>query len=177
MRNSIMTYGTQAFMDGLKDGGANLSSPDELEPNEQVILRDLLLRQIAYVPKFVNALYSVIAPPELGAMLNRAQLWGSKGLDGIYNVGLTLGRGNKMMEWFLGDTDHCESCLAAAGQVHRALTWLKAGIVPRSDRLHCGGFKCGCDLQETDKRANGRLSSIPTKEGIGRGEFLFALPF
>lgn len=177
MRTLIAVDGSQAFLDGIRDGGVNLGSIDELEPDEKIILRDLLLRQTAYVPKFANALYSTLAPPTLDAMLSRAQLWGSKGLDGIYNVGLTLGRKNKMMIWVLGDTDHCESCLALAGQVHRALSFLKAGLVPRSDRLMCGGFNCGCDLQETTERANGKLSAVPTKEGVGRGEFLYALPF
>lgn len=177
MRSLVVVDGSQAFLDGLADGGANVGSVEALEPNERIILRDLLLRQTAYVQKYANALYSSVAPPTLDAMLSRAQLWGSKGLDGIYNVGLTLGRGNKMMEFVLGPTEHCESCLALAGQVHRALTFLKAGLAPRSDRLNCGGFRCQCELVETTKKASGDLSSVPTKEGVGKGEFLFALPF
>lgn len=177
MRSLISVDGSQAFLDGMQDGGVNISSVDELERDEQVILRDLILRQIAYVPKFANALYSVVAPPTLDAMLSRAQLWGSKGLDGIYNIGLTLARANKMMEWVVGPTEHCESCLALDGQVHRASTFIKAGLIPRSDRLHCGGFKCQCEIVETDKRASGSLGKVPTKEGVGRGEFLYALPF
>lgn len=97
-------------------------------------------------------------------LLNRVDLWVNKGLQRIYGLGKLSAQGNQMMKWVLGATEeHCETCLAAAGQCHRARSWRRSGIMPQSDVLMCGGFHCDCRLEPTTERASGSLSRIPTK--------------
>lgn len=93
--------------------------------------------------------------------LNRIDMW-VKTLRGVYHQALLSGRKNPMVKWTLGPTtEHCRSCLAAAGQVHRRSTWDKYGIRPQVRTLECTGRKCGCTLEVTTERASGNIRKIP----------------
>jgi hypothetical protein len=95
--------------------------------------------------------------------IDRVGLWVNKGLARVFQMGKLAADANQMMEWVLGKTEeHCRTCLAAAGQRHRARDWQRAGIIPKTDRLICGGFYCDCQLVPVPgERARGRLDKIP----------------
>ncbi len=98
--------------------------------------------------------------------VRRIDLWVNKGLRRIFDLGRLAARANPMLKWRLGSTsEHCRTCLAASGQVHRKKTWLRYGLLPRSDVLECGGFRCGCELEETGEPARGRLDRVPLLSG------------
>ncbi|MCZ7543197.1 MAG: 2'-5' RNA ligase family protein [Anaerolineae bacterium] len=102
--------------------------------------------------------------------LRRIDLWVNKGLKRIFDSARLYAQGNTMKRWVLGRTEqHCITCLAASGQVHRAKSWRAVGILPRTDALVCGGFVCDCELVDAPgARAQGRLDRIPVVAGKGR---------
>ncbi len=102
--------------------------------------------------------------------LRRIDLWVNKGLKRIFDSAKLFAEGNMMKRWVLGQTEqHCRTCLAANGQVHRAKDWRRKRILPRTDVLECGGFECDCELVDAPgEKAQGRLDRIPLVEG-GKG--------
>jgi len=107
--------------------------------------------------------------------LRRIDLWVNKGLRRIFELGKLSAQSNQMMEWVVGPTEHCTTCADANGQRHRAKDWMRAGIMPQSDSLECGGFRCQCSLAPTKEKAKGRLDRITTaKAHIHDGELAAA---
>lgn len=51
--------------------------------------------------------------------------------------------------WYVGDTEHCSTCLGQDGQSRTRLEWLSLaaqGIEPQGRGLECGGWKCQCKI-------------------------------
>lgn len=67
-----------------------------------------------------------------------------------------------MHEWRLGQTAHCESCLAAAGQIHSLTDWQDAGIYPKSPLLFCQA-KCDCSLVDVGNEMEAGDLDIPLR--------------
>ncbi|HML22099.1 MAG TPA: phage portal protein [Aggregatilinea sp.] len=121
----------------------------ESDPNERDRLRSESLQTLV---KFYRVRDQFLA---------RVDMW-TKTLRGVYHQALLSGKKNPMVIWTLGQTEeHCKSCLAAAGQVHRRSTWDKAGVRPQSRTLECTGRKCDCSLEVTDQKAQGNIRKIP----------------
>lgn len=105
-------------------------------------------------------------------LLGRAALWAGRYTDAENEARrlIALENGDKL-EWVEGDTEEkCETCLALDGIVAYASTWDELGIKPQSppnESLECGGWKCQCTLQATDKRvtrgARDKILSIISK--------------
>jgi 2'-5' RNA ligase/phage portal protein BeeE len=95
-------------------------------------------------------------------IVQRIDLWVNKGLARVHEQGKLSAKANQMMKWHLGRTEeHCRTCGVAAGQVHRAKDWKRRGVLPKTDALDCGGWRCDCSLDPTDEPARGRLDRIP----------------
>lgn len=154
-RALLRSYGRKAFIDGLKDGGVQTS---DLDDSDQVTLTMWLAEQSAYLTDFANRIYKTDTEMTPDA---RSQVWGNKSLTSIYQQGLVSADANSLYEWVYGDTEHCATCKAANGQVHRLKEWFANDILPKSDTLECGGFNCQCSLLKVKGSPRGRLSSIP----------------
>lgn len=51
--------------------------------------------------------------------------------------------------WYVGDTEHCSTCLAQDGVTRPRSEWLALaarGIEPQGRGLECGGWKCQCGI-------------------------------
>ena len=58
--------------------------------------------------------------------------------------------------WQLGNTvQHCTDCASLDGQIHTAEEWRRAGIMPQSPDLECGGWNCDCRLVPVDEPSIG----------------------
>jgi hypothetical protein len=96
------------------------------------------------------------AKNELGwdGMLARAELWANRYTDTV-NIAILTTKEQKLV-WNLGATEeHCETCAALNGIVAWASEWELANVHPQSppnDLLECGGWKCDCSLEPTEKR-------------------------
>lgn len=166
LKGELQLAGRAAFLDGIRAGAGNFSiGENELSPDEITLRDNLIATQISYAGNLRDFAFTD-PPPEFIEVISRVALWSGKGLDGIYNAGRLMGAGNKLQKWIYGDTrQHCDTCSAAAGQVHRAKSWLGKGIVPKGDKLLCNGFRCDCRLEDTADPVSGRLDRIPLKGG------------
>lgn len=171
IQGEVTDYWIQAFLLGMQDGGVAITDVNDLDEPEREFLLAAIETERGFARRLADDLFRDKAnlPRDAGEALavlvarygQRLRMW-SNSLRKIYADGEGFALGNAMVEWIYGDTiDHCRSCEAAAGQVHRRNAWRDAGIEPQNRNLECGGWLCDCRLVPTDKRASGRLSRIP----------------
>ena len=167
MENLISGQLTRAYRQAYTDEGyTDFNLPDYLQSS--------LTDAIAYQHTFVDQYYRDIVDARidgtpLAPLMQRAGLWAQRWTE-AYNEAVRLmaiENGQKLV-WTLGRTEeHCPECAALNGIVARASEWDALNIRPQNapnDKLTCGGWKCDCSLEITDKRrtrdAYGRLEEI-----------------
>lgn len=157
-----------AFKNGLKSGGVD---PSEMTDEERTVLDDETRAEKGYWTALSNELFREVIPlkgtdkyePARDAMLSRIEMWVSKGLFRVNQLAGLYANANGMKRWVMdGTVEHCATCAAANGQVHRARSWLRRGITPRSEKCECQGYRCQCYFEDTSDPANGDLDAIPT---------------
>lgn len=70
-------------------------------------------------------------------------------LMAIYNAGVLMAKGGKMLTWQLGKTkEHCTTCSELNGQTHRASWYVSRNYIPQMPGadMECGGYRCMCKL-------------------------------
>lgn len=139
--NSVIdTLGEQAFFDGLEDGGVKDPALDE---DDQATIARLTRQAKTYVADFVSK-FDTYTDLQLD---QRPRLWANQTLNDFYMAGLTSADANGVYEWRLGKTEqHCVDCLGNNGLRKRLKNWVKGDILPKSQKLACGGWECDCGL-------------------------------
>ncbi len=149
LRANISRLGRAAYLDGMKSGGV-----EELSDDDLATIAVLTAQQSGYVTAFLDTLKATELTP--AQVEQHATLWVNKSLTDFYNAGLLSANANGMYEWQLGATeDHCATCLRMNGQKHRLKEYHAKGILPKSNQLSCGGWQCDCSLVKTTGRAKG----------------------
>ena len=91
---------------------------------------------------------------------SRIEIWAHRYTD-VVNRAMAYFGGRVKLEWVLGETEeHCATCLAMAGTVAWSKEWDESPIKPQSppnEHLECGGWRCDCHLEVTDKRRTYRV--------------------
>lgn len=167
MANLISGQLTQAFQQAFEDEGyTDFVLPDYLSS----ALEGMILSQYDFVDQFYRDIVDArVDGTPLAPLMQRAGLWAQRWTE-AYNEAVRLmaiENGQKLV-WILGRTEeHCPECAALNGIVARASEWDALDIRPQNapnDKLTCGGWKCDCSLEITDKRrtrdAYGRLEEI-----------------
>lgn len=101
---------------------------------------------------------------------SRIDTWVSRYAD-VVNIATLETAGDKdKLEWVLGATElHCEVCAALNGIVATSAEWAQSGFHPQqppNGLLTCGGWRCDCSLNPTDKRkTRGALDRLMTIAG------------
>jgi hypothetical protein len=89
--------------------------------------------------------------PPLESFRHRADMWAHRYEDIVNEARVYFGQMEKL-EWVLGATEHCATCLALSGVVATGEEWAASGYRPQDyDSLECHGFNCLCQLVPTDK--------------------------
>jgi hypothetical protein len=166
MANLISGQLTQAYLQAYEDEGfRGTILPDYLSAS----LESMILNQYDFVDQYYRDIVDArVDGTSIDPLLYRASLWATRWTE-AYNeaVRLITKENGGNLVWIYGDTDHCTTCLSLNGIVARASEWDALGIKPQSapnNKLECGGWKCQCSLQSTDKRrspnAYGRIEEI-----------------
>lgn len=156
MRSVLRRYGLQALRDGMNSVGYD---PESLSKEETGVFRAWQERQSKYVSHFAAEIFKQgITESEVSI---RANMWADVSLEEIRFIGVALGDGESLHEWFLGqgEIDHCEDCPKLDGFVLPIRTWLEKGLTPGSGRTQCKQG-CQCGLKPTKKPVTER--SLPT---------------
>jgi hypothetical protein len=146
---------------------------DELTPEEVQARETFINSQMLYVVDFAGVVTETgeshrESPRDpaykLGPLMSRGEVWANRYQE-AYTQAKVMACANKKLKWVLGPTEHCTSCLRLDGKVKRASFWSERGIIPRvagATYLDCGGWKCQCDLVETeDSLSKGPLPNLP----------------
>lgn len=153
MRSLMKNAGLQAYKDGMAQGGVYVN---DLDSDDELTYMRTYMAQAQYINGLADDVFVKKAVTPANAA-NRAQMWG-KSLQEFNNAGIMSANANGMFEWRLGATEeHCSTCTRMNGQVHRFKTYQKRGIMPKSSKLQCKGFRCLCSLNRTTEMARGRF--------------------
>lgn len=133
------------------DGGGSLP----IDEDTQAWAKGELTAQMGYADSLFETLKALRKEGDFDAnteAANRADSWTSA-MDGYYNAIKLMGAGNKMLTWYLGETEkHCDTCLDLNLQRHRAAWYSARGYTPRKpgSATDCGGWNCDCQLLDDE---------------------------
>lgn len=151
MGSSIDRGLTRAWTLGAAEGGL---SPDEFTPEEQTELKRHILSNRLHIGGFERQISGAKSKEEGGLLrphLKRMELWVNRWWE-VYALAKAMAAKDKKMMWQLGATkEHCRSCATLHGRVYRNSVWL-ANVMPQSQQLVCGGWRCRCRLVPTTAR-------------------------
>lgn len=152
MRRVMRQFGEKAYLDGLTDGGVIQTT---LEPEEKQQLVAWITKQSPFITQIGQQIKDGL---EITDTESRAEMWANKSLEDMRYAGILSANANGMYLFSLGTTEeHCKTCLRLDGQVHRFKDWVRRDLLPKSDKLACGGWKCDCGITGTTARARGRF--------------------
>lgn len=159
MERTISRNIRQAWAEGAAECGIN--AYDEYSEEEKRAIDAFLVEQYKYIPDFTVAIIDnkKSEEPDLDKLFRRVDLWVNR-YGEVVNQAKAMACSDGKLEWRnnVHCKEHCTSCRKLNGKVKRGSYWAKT-IMPRSRDLECGGFRCCCDLVQTDKPlSKGRLS-------------------
>src|SRR5574343_903481 len=155
MAEIVQAQLTRAFREALRDNELDPAQA-EAEPYAPA-LEEMILKEFDSADGLAS---DIIAAREAETGFEqfraRAEMWSNRYNDAVNQANALIAEeeGNNLV-WVYGDTDHCETCLALNGIVAKAETWPELGVYPQqppNDVLDCGGYRCACTLEPTDKR-------------------------
>lgn len=153
---------TAAWAEGAKECGIR---PGEYSDQEMQELNNAKAREEMYVPDLADAVQenSKANGGKLSPLFQRADAWIIRYQD-VVNRARVMACSDRKYEWVLGPTEHCDTCARLEGQVRRGSFW-REHVMPQqppNPKLQCGGWRCQCDLRETDASVSrGRLPRTP----------------
>ncbi len=134
--------------------------PDELDEEELGVRDQIIDAEGGYVRPFAADILagSKEAGGKLDPFFYRCTLWAAKYEQTVQRAKILTGE-NQKLEWsYDPKKEHCSDCAKLHGKVKRAKDWDAAGLFPKSRRLKCRGYHCGCGLDPTTKAiTKGRL--------------------
>lgn len=151
MANLIQGQLTQAFQQAIDGYGADWN--DEL----RAALESMILSEYEHVDRLYRDVVDArVDGLSVDPLLARADLWANRWNDAHNRANQILAAtfGERMI-WIYGDTDHCETCERLNGIVAFAREWESLGVSPQNPPnpvLQCGGWRCQCRLEPTDRR-------------------------
>jgi hypothetical protein len=168
MDNLIEGQLRDAYIRAWVDDGHFTELPDYLQESLDFMVEEQQSHVVDFWHDIIDAR---VDGTSVAPLLRRAGMWANRWRDG-YNEAvrqIALEEGKKL-QWILGPTEHCSTCLALSQIVARASEWETSGFRPQGDMLVCGGFNCQCSLIPTDRRrspdALTRLLDIATSARV-----------
>lgn len=137
-------------------------------------IQELIDYEFDFVQQFMDDIMAARADGAgVDALRARAGLWANRYNEVVNTSKLETAEPKDKFEWIYGDTEHCDTCAALNGLVASAAEWEESGFHPQqppNDMLTCGGWRCACSLEPTDKRRSPgvltRLLDIATARGV-----------
>jgi hypothetical protein len=149
MNASIRNLYTRAWEDGAAECGVK---PTELTQEERDRLEEEIWSELSHTGKFADAIVagSKANGGKLGKLTGRIPMWVNR-YQGVRYLAKIYACGDQKLMWVMNPVkEHCEDCLMLNGRIYRASLWKESGWEPRSRDLACRGYKCGCELVNTD---------------------------
>ena len=152
MRSLLRDLADDVYIEGMREGG--IKDPEsELDKDDESAIKDWLSGQLSHVRDFSRAVISVRSGDTTRRdILDRIELWVDN-LALLGSLGTASAKRNIMVTWVYGDTDHCATCKMLNGKRRRLKWFIDNGYIPQergSATLDCGGWECGCHLEDDE---------------------------
>lgn len=152
MRTILNRRLNEAFDEGARKHGVR---PSEYTQEEFLAIAKAIANELEFVPGLASVIVEMRDNnARISDLFNRVlPNWLNRYTD-IKNRATVLVGDNPKLEWVYGDTvEHCNTCLKLHGKVKRAKYWQEHVMPqqPPNSKLDCGGWKCKCTLEKTDK--------------------------
>lgn len=153
MRELIIDSARAVFVEGMKEGDKGLTEAD-IDDEDEAVIREWILSQVRHINDFADAVAEAAKlkgderTEARNALLKRVELW-VEALRGLGLRGTASAKGNMMVTWRYGDTEHCDTCRSLNGKRRRLKWFTGKGYIPRepgSATLDCNGYNCQCQL-------------------------------
>jgi len=155
------------FRDAWLEGAAKVGVGErDLTDEEKFALNDEILENARHLYAFADDIIagSQAKGGKLTPQIVRGEGWYNRYWT-VMNKAEVMAGQNRPLEWVLGSSEHCSSCMKLAGKVKRANYWESRGILPRvpgAPYLYCRGYRCQCSLVPTEKSlSRGPLPRLP----------------
>lgn len=158
LRSLLNTTGRKAYMDGLKDGGVDITDYAELDDEDKTAIAELLAEQSQFVTNIGATIYKGdgIDTTQLDG---KPALWFTGSVKPFYDTALTNADRNGMYEVVRkGATeDPCPECEAMEGQIHRRKDYARKNLLFATvgQATTCEGWECAHVLVRTTGKARG----------------------
>jgi len=131
----------------------------------EAIYQDLVVAEYEYIDRIAQEIvYAANNKEPLAPFIQRADLWANRWTD-VYNRALAETGQEEWYRWVLGQTEkHCETCADRAGKIKTGAEWL-ADVMPQSQALECGGWRCDCRLERVGPCGGGSLYALMFANG------------
>lgn len=125
---AVQRFGTQAYLDGLSEGGVDVGE-DELDREDQRSIARLLAEQGGYINDFMKRVYQDGISDALAEQ--KAEQWFARSIEPFHAAGLLAANENMLVE-FAGEDgeESCAECQLLKGQRHRLGQFYERGLVP-----------------------------------------------
>lgn len=146
MQEAIDKHLKDAFVEGIQETGASA----ELSAFASQRLENELFNQKNRLNSLLNAINDAQSEGNLRKLDSRISLW-SEQYDHFKSIGMLYGPDEVRLKWVIDPAkDHCFDCVKFNGEVATTRAWREADIEPKSQRLECKGFYCGCTFIVTE---------------------------
>jgi hypothetical protein len=168
MANLISGQLADAYKRVWKEDGNELPLPGYLSES----LTEAIANQYSFVDQFYRDIVDArIDKSSIEPLLIRAEMWANRYKEAQSEAVrlIALENGGKL-QWIYGDADHCETCSELNGLVAYAKEWEISKLKPQNapnSFLECGGWRCACKLEPTDRRRSPKV--LDTLLTIGAG--------
>lgn len=143
----------RAWNEGMRENG--LDPAKDMTPEWEQTLQDIIAQEFEYVDGFAaDVAVAGEQKTDIEALINRAAQWAEQYTKLVTVAKIETAPDGQRFKWIVGDTEHCETCLALKDVVMTADDWkaLRArGIYPKSFDLACRGYNCQCELLPTNE--------------------------
>lgn len=143
---------TRAWNEGAREVGVE---PADMTDEDLAVVEDIKNGELEHITGFLDAVEQARQDGTgYEQFRSRVDLWANRYNDVVNQAKVYFGGKTKLV-WVYGDTEHCDTCAACNGIVAWAQEWEQSGLHPQSPpngALECGGWKCQCTLEPTDRR-------------------------
>jgi hypothetical protein len=145
----------RAWNEGMVENG--LDPTQDKTPEMETRIDDLVNSEYNHVTDLIDFIgQQRESKAGTDAINMRVDMWVNRYNDVVNIAKLETSDQKDKLEWVLGATEqHCTTCASLNGIVASAREWEETGFHPQqppNDLLECGGWRCDCSLQPTDKR-------------------------
>lgn len=155
----------RAWNEGMVANG--LDPKQDMTPDMEARIKELTDNEHNHVIDLIDFIDQQKADQAgMNAIDVRVDMWVNRYNDVVNIAKMETANLKDKLEWVYGDTEHCDVCAALNGIVASAKDWQTSGFHPQqppNNLLSCGGWRCQCTLQPTDKRkTSGALDKLMT---------------